>query len=141
MGLFAWLFGRNPIREFSPGRGWTTEVVGEQQYQADIERQYRLHGGTEDDAKATATLIPEDDNEYDANAVRVEIGGRLVGYLSRERAPEYRSAVGTASGRCSANIVGGFLLDEDEREDEGRERAYFGVKLNIAWPPRFRGEE
>ena len=135
MGFFAWLFGRNPIREFSPGRGWMTDVVGELQYQADIED---LHGGTEDDTKATATLIPEDDNEYDANAVRVEIGGRLVGYLSREQALEYRSAVGTASGRCGAKIVGGFLFDEDEREDEERERAYFGVKLNIAWPPRFR---
>ena len=107
-------------------------------YQADIERQYRLHGGTEHPVKATATLIPEDDNEYDANAVRVEIGGRLVGYLSREQAQEYRSAVGTASGRRGAKIVGGFLLDEDEREDEGRERAHFGVMLNIAWPPRFR---
>ena len=72
MGFFVWLFGRNQIREFSPGRGWTTEVVGELQCQADIERQYRFHGGTEHDAKAIAFLIPEDNNEYDANAVRVE---------------------------------------------------------------------
>ena len=107
------------LREFSPERlGWTIEVVGELHHQADIERQYGLHGGTEDDTKATATLIPEDGNEYDANAVRVEIGDRLVGYLSREQALEYRSAVGTASGRCGAKIVGGFLFDEDEREDE-----------------------
>jgi hypothetical protein len=133
MGLFAWLFGRNPPREFSPGRGWTTEVVGELPCQAGIERQYRLHGGTEHDVKATATLIPEDNNEYDVNAVMVVIGRCLVGYLSRERAAEYRSAVGTASGRCAAKIVGGFILDDDTRE-----RAYFGVKLNIAWPPRFR---
>lgn len=133
MGFFAWLFGRNPIREFSPERlGWTTEVVGELHHQADIEGQYRLNGGTDSPAKATATLIPEDDNEYDANAVRVEIGGRRVGYLAREQASEYREAVGTASGRCSAKIFGGYLLDEDEREDEGRERAYFGVWLNIA---------
>ena len=100
-----------------------------------------MHGGTEDGAKSTATLIPEDDNEYDANAVRVELGGRLVGYLPRELAQEYRSAVGTTSGRCGAKIVGGYLLDDDEREDEGRERAYFGVWLNIAWPPRFLDEE
>ena len=52
MGFFAWLFGRNPIREFSPERlGWTTDVVGELHYQAEIERQYRSHGGTEGDAK------------------------------------------------------------------------------------------
>ena len=57
MGFFAWLFGRNPIREFSPERlGWTTDVVGELHYQAEIERQYRSHGGTEGDVKATATF-------------------------------------------------------------------------------------
>jgi hypothetical protein len=133
MSFFRRLFGLSQARILAPGRGWTTEVVGELQCQADIERQYRLHGGTEHDAKATATLIPEDNNEYDANAVRVEIGGRLVGYLPRERAAEYRSAVGTASSRCGAKMVGGFVLDDDTRE-----RAYFGVKLNIAWPPRFR---
>jgi hypothetical protein len=133
MSLFRRLFGFAQVSVLAPGRGWTTEVVGELPCQADIERQYLLHGGTEHDAKATATLIPDDNNEYDGNAVRVEIGGCLVGYLPRERAAEYRSAVGAISGRCGAKIVGGFVL-----EDDTRERAYFGVKLNLAWPPRLK---
>jgi hypothetical protein len=131
MGLFGFLFGQSQAKEFSPGRGWTIEIVGELQFQADLQKQYRRHGGAEHDVKADATLIPEENNKHDVSAVRVEIGGRPVGYLSRERAPQYRSAVGAVSGRCGAKIVGGFILEDGTR-------AHFGVKLNIAWPPRFR---
>jgi hypothetical protein len=42
---------------------------------------------------------------------------------------EYRAALGEEVGRCSAKIVGGFELDAS---------AYFGVKLNLAWPPRLK---
>jgi hypothetical protein len=44
---------------------------------------------------------------------------------------EYRAALGEEVGRCSAKIVGGFELDDGSS-------AYFGVKLNLAWPPRLK---
>ena len=109
--MFGLLFGKAPVAEVAPGRGWTTEVVGESQYQDELRVLYRMHGGTEHDIKVIASVVPEDDNRHDPNAVRVEIKKRVVGYLTRQMAAEYRAAVGTASGRCSAKIVGGFALD------------------------------
>jgi hypothetical protein len=66
-----------------------------------------------------------------ANAVRVEIDGRRVGYLPRELAFEYRAALGETAGQCSAKIVGGY-----ERDDGSTD--HFGVKLHMAWPPRLK---
>ena len=79
----------------------------------------------------SAALVPENDNAFDHNAVRVEIESCRVGYLPREMALVYRAALGEEVGRCSAKIVGGFELDDGSS-------AYFGVKLNLAWPPRLK---
>lgn len=78
-----------------------------------------------------AQLILEDTNPHDVNAVRVEIDGALIGYLSRDNAARYRanlSAAGTpdATVQCRARIVGGF-------ETASGERASFGVRLDL--PP------
>jgi hypothetical protein len=58
--------------------------------------------------KVSAVLVREADNAFDANAVRIEIGSRRAGYLSREMALQYREALGESAGQCSAKIVGGF---------------------------------
>lgn len=78
-----------------------------------------------------ATLILENSNPHDENAVRVEIDGALIGYLSRENAPRYRTDLAAAGAsaatvRCQARIVGGF-------ETATGERANFGVRLDL--PP------
>lgn len=78
-----------------------------------------------------AVLILENTNPHDANAVRVEIDGALIGYLSRDNARRYRAdlaAAGTpdVTVRCTARIVGGF-------ETASGERASFGVRLDL--PP------
>ena len=131
MAMLGWLLGRTQVADFAPGRGWTTEVVGESHYQENLSSLYRSHGGTEHDVKAVATLVPDDSNKYDKNAVRVEINRQQVGYLNRQMAVEFRAAIGSASGKCSAKILGGFIMDDGET-------ASFGVKLNLAWPPRFK---
>jgi hypothetical protein len=95
---------------------------------------YRSLGGTEHDVKTVASLLPEASNKIDTNAVRVEINRRLVGYLKKEMAVEYRNAIGATSGQCGAKIVGGFMLEDGKR-------ANFGVKLNISWPPRFQRKD
>jgi hypothetical protein len=106
-------------------------VVGESHYQDTLQFLYRRNGGAGHDIKVSAALVPENDNAFDHNAVRVEIESCRVGYLPREMALEYRAALGEEVGRCSAKIVGGFELDDGSS-------AYFGVKLNLAWPPRLK---
>lgn len=78
-----------------------------------------------------AVLILEDSNPHDANAVRIEIEGELIGYLSRDNARRYRADLAAAGQpratvRCKARIVGGF-------ETESGERAHFGVRVDL--PP------
>jgi hypothetical protein len=74
-------------------------------------------------------LVPENGNTFDSNAVRVEIDSCCFGYLRRDMALDYRMALGEFAGDCSAKIVGGFGRDDGTL-------AFFGVKLNLAWPPR-----
>jgi hypothetical protein len=131
MGFFSALFGSKLADALAPGRGWVVPVVGEASYQPALRTAYRKNGGDGHDLKVDAVLKPEEGNRFDANAVQVEIDGRLVGYLPREWAAQYRSALGETAGRCSAKIVGGFEMDDGST-------AHFGVKLNVAWPPRLK---
>jgi hypothetical protein len=79
------------------------DIVGESFRQAAIRG---LWAGRE--MTFAAILIPESDNSHDRNAVRVEIGGVHVGYLSRNTAKEYRSYM--SDKRCKVPVhmvVGG----------------------------------
>lgn len=58
-----------------------------------------------------AALVPEPENPHDPNAIRVEIEGRLVGYLPRAQAVAYGTVVAAIAGRgrtavCEAMIAG-----------------------------------
>lgn len=83
------------------------EVVGESNYQSDIQR--ALEFGGED---TVALLVPEPDNPYDPNAVAVYVCGLKVGYLARSHAACYQQglmAVQSREGKpvaCRAEIVG-----------------------------------
>jgi uncharacterized tellurite resistance protein B-like protein len=109
--------------------GYRFEVVGESHYQADLER--IVGGRSEDSARyeCVARLTPEPDNPYDPQAVYVSVGGRKVGYLSRDWAAKFKAALasnGYARASCNALIVGGW--------DRGGDRGSFGIKLDIALP-------
>jgi hypothetical protein len=109
--------------------GYLFEVVGESHYQDDLER--IVGGRTEDGAhyQCVAMLTPEPDNPYDPHAVSVSIDNCKVAYLSRDWAPKFNAALtakGYAEATCNALIVGGW--------DRGRDRGYFGIKLDIALP-------
>jgi hypothetical protein len=105
------------------------DVVGESHYQRNLTR---LAGGrTEDSARieTTATLVLDDKNPHDSNAVKVYIGGLLVGHMPREYAASWRGqlrAQGLPVGNytCSAMIVGGW-------DRGGGDRGHFGVKLDL----------
>jgi hypothetical protein len=113
-----------------PG-GFAVEVVGVSRRQQALAAIVERHGRSGRTVTTDAVLVLEDTNPHDANAVRVEIDGEMVGYLSRDNARRYRAdlaAVGQpqASVRCKARIVGGF-------ETPSGERAHFGVRLDL--PP------
>ena len=133
MGLFSWLFGRNaePSAVANlPGPGdYALDVVGESNYQSALAS---ICGGRTEDGHneiVQATLIHEDSNPHDSMAVRVDISGRTVGYLSRENARQYRKQLARAghpgiTATCSAMIVGGW-------DRGGGDTGHFGVKLDL----------
>lgn len=131
MAFWRRLFGLDRSAGLAPGRGWIVPVVGESSYQEVLESLYRMNGGAGHDIKMKARLVPENGNVFDSKAVRVEIDSCCVGYLSRDMALQYRTALGETAGQCSAKIVGGFELEDGTS-------AFFGVKLNLAWPPRIK---
>jgi hypothetical protein len=105
------------------------EVVGESNYQAVLRQLAGDHGSEPANAEHVAALTLDDENPHDAKAVAVKIGGRLVGYLSREDARSFRrrlSQRGLArqDTTCNAMIVGGWA-------NRAGERAYYGVKLDM----------
>lgn len=105
------------------------EVVGESNYQAALAKLAGDHGKQSPDLKTTAKLIPENDNPHDSSAVRVEIGGQTVGYLSRDDARGFRRRLGSKklSGQittCGAMIMGGFIGSNGKR-------ASYGVVLDM----------
>jgi hypothetical protein len=102
---------------------FAVDVVGVSQYQRVLET------AAEEGAIVDATLILEDSNPYDDQAVAVHLNGERAGYLSRANARLYRADLAAAGAeramvRCKARIVGGF-------ETASGERAHFGLKLDL----------
>lgn len=74
-------------------------------------------------------LVPDDANPHDRNAVRVEIKGKLVGFLPREDAKRYRARLKTQKvacgpATCGAIVMGGFIRKDGTR-------ASYGARLDI----------
>lgn len=105
------------------------EVVGESKYQHNLIAicgQYQLLGSEQFE---TAVLVPEFDNPYDPNAVRIEVRELAVGYLNRESAAVYVSELrrrGMGASRLSVKAVirGGW---DDGQGDVGM----YGVRLDF----------
>jgi hypothetical protein len=99
------------------------EVVGVSRYQGVLE------AAASRGAAIDATLMLEDDNPHDRQAVAVHINGQRAGYLSRANARLYRADLAAAGQphivvRCKGKIVGGFEIARGER-------AHFGLKLDL----------
>ena len=110
--------------------GHFVNVVGESNYQPALEA--ASGGRTDKGARVplvTAVLVREPQNRYDPNAVRVDVGGQTVGYLSRNEAPVFHSVLAGVSnmGRhatCRAWLTGGWWRPPS---DSGS----FGIKLDL----------
>ncbi len=115
------------VRLSSDGR---LSVVGESHYQPALHAAVagRNAQGFDNAVPVTAVLVPEPSNPYDGNAVRVDVAGRLVGYLAREDAVQYQPplldlAQRGLQGACPAFICSGGA-------------GMYGIWLHIAPPDR-----
>lgn len=107
---------------------YSCEVVGESHYQGALER--IVGGRTEDSAnyRCVAQIVPEPTNRHDRNAMRIDIEGKTVGYLSRWDAKTLRKMLRKqrVDGPVSANaiIIGGWARGK-------RDVGHFGVRLDV----------
>ncbi len=115
---------------FLKGPGaFSIDIVGESHYQEALND---FCGGKNIDGyhlPAKAWLLCENDNPNDDKAVRVDIDGLTVGYLSRELAREYRQRLQEAGhpesdAYCNALIVGGWRRS-------GYDQGDYGVRLDL----------
>lgn len=111
-----------------PG-AFAVDVVGVSRRQDALAGIVERRGRSGRTVTCDALLVLDDANPHDANAVRVEIDGALIGYLSRDNARRYRADLAAAGQpradvRCKARIVGGF-------ETASGGRAHFGVRLDL----------
>lgn len=99
------------------------DIVGEASYQDTLDQ---LAGGKTDagvHVQKFATLIMEKNNPFDRNAVRVEIEGQTVGYLSRNHALRFRKTINRSHCVAPALITGGWK--------RAGSKGNYGVKLNF----------
>ena len=135
MAWLSRLFGIGRSRLFLEGdHEFGFEVVGESKYQDALSNICGGHCEEGHEHECVAELVPEPDNPYDPNAVAVLIEGEKVAYLSRFDAKRYLdelARLGHAGDRasCNAMINGGW-------DRGGRDKGYFGVELDVAWPLR-----
>jgi hypothetical protein len=109
----------------------TVAAVGESHYQAPLVAICGRRDGEAVCYECEALLVVEFDNQFDENAVHVEINGHIVAYLSREDAIAYRPLLldlhkAGFMGTCRALIVG------RDRRDPETQTINLGVCLDLA---------
>lgn len=85
------------------------------------------------------SLIPEPDNKYDPNAIRVEVARKKLGYISRKetgKAREYLSKCNPSL--ITGNIYGGPYkkLTDDMRIEKGTDTYYVEIEFVIGTSPQ-----
>lgn len=106
---------------------YSFNIVGESYYQEALDE---IAGGKKQDEshdlEVLATLGTQNSNPHDSMAVVVTIGGKCVGYLSREHARWLRgqfNSADTVLWVVKAKIVGGWFNETGE--------GHYGVRLDI----------
>lgn len=122
-----------PLTIAAPGN-YNRPVVGEQHYQAQLERVAGGYRREEASIIRPARLVHQDDNPHDANAVMVTIDGECVGYLLAKDALKFRAALAKlghagATVGVAAKIRGGLRRSPKAKVEED-----FRVRLDFTWP-------
>jgi hypothetical protein len=112
------------------------QAVGESFFQPALLRQCGARKGDAVRFPCRGYLVAQPDNPYDPNAVAVQIGGQLVGHLSRSEAPRWQPLVQQLAARgyaasCEAMIAG--------RGRDG-ETDNLGVFLHLPTPTEARAQ-
>jgi hypothetical protein len=132
---------QHPLQPVAVGAGWPDiEVEGEAYRRAEVARVFngigRAEGGV---TMQQAYLMPEPDNRYDRNAVRVIVRGEHVGYVPAEYSAQVasvcqrlgRGSVAVAPARLWARVDGStwrarvtlaFSGTTEEEQDYGEQR-------------------
>lgn len=87
---------------------YSQEVVGESNYQPAL----RSIRASSEKPFHRARLVPEDDNPYDDQAVRVDVSGHTIGYLPRADARRWRK-------RRTPTTCDAFVADAGSGKDLG----------------------
>lgn len=98
------------------------QLVGEFYYQSAFKKLVENHGNRGVYFECLATLIPENTNAFDSQAIRIDIKGMTVGYFNRNDARKFRIRLNTnkLAGQitsCNAVIEGGRLLNDGHRSN------------------------
>jgi hypothetical protein len=126
MGLFANLFSvkargtpaeKKEIFILMGTAKFELEIAGEENFQAALKAICGPRHAQGENRTEMALLVLDDKNRRDHNAVRVEIRGRQVGYLSPNAATLYREhlmakSMPGAVGQCLAVIKGGWISSD-----------------------------
>ena len=106
-------------------------AVGESQYQDALRSLCGSQSWEDVRFDCVAVLVPQPTNPHDSNAVMVQVGAKLVGYLSRGDAVNYQVLIQEALPRviqCEARIAG---------RGPGGDTSNLGVFLRLP-PPDFK---
>lgn len=125
-GLLMWWWQNRQGPQGARPDGFVLDVVGESHYQVNLLKLCgKRKGDGEDRWFNDARLVAEPDNPVDANAVRVEIRGLHVGYLTREDAAAYVAMV-TQAGPLPvrAHVRGGWY-------DPAGDHGHYGVRVEL----------
>ena len=103
-----------PALHWSDGGRFMVEVMTESRYQPTLQALAGAHGEQASAAPYLATMMLDDHNAYENEAVAVFIAGRMVGYLSPKAAVRFRELLRKkeAKGQLStvdAQVRGGAL--------------------------------
>ncbi len=126
-----------PMRLTGPGT-FPLDIVGESNYQQNLEGICGKRSKEGEDRTIAALLVLEERNKFDPYAVRVDIQGKTVGYLAKEKAPEFRNQMAQLGLQgpavsCRALIRGGW--DRGSRKGIGTmkgDRGHYGVQLDVS---------
>lgn len=58
------------------------------------------------DISGVVTLVPEPDNEYDPNAIRVDVDGLKIGYIKRSETSKVREIISSGDYSVRINVAG-----------------------------------
>ena len=117
------------IPRITGDKSYRLEVAGERNYLANFERIFGKRDDDGIDENVDVLLVLEPNNPYDPNAVRVEIDGLTLGYLTRHSAPAFRAMLRSRYGAVDRAYAAGVVRGGWDRGhgDTGD----FGVTLDV----------